>query len=112
MTSNIEHLKWKMAVNSAHSLEQFVALGEKRGYRASWAYRAYAARLDMSENFQRDMDRIRKSWDGFGKAVGKTAKRLQAERFKRDDGYQPRGSGDHSTPATGGKSVQIMVGQG
>jgi len=66
-----------MALNRARTLEDFVALGEKRGYRASWAYRAYAAHLDCMASFQRDMDRVRKSWDEFGRAAGHAARRLQ-----------------------------------
>lgn len=78
MGQAVDNLKWTMAFNRARTLDEFVALGKKRGYRASWAYRAYAARLDMMENFQRDMDRVRKSWNEFGKAAGHTARRLSA----------------------------------
>lgn len=77
MTSSFNHLKWNMAVNCAQTLEDFVALGKKRGLPDSWAYRRYAARLDMMESFQRDMDRIRKSWDDFGKAAGHAGRRLE-----------------------------------
>lgn len=60
MGQAVDNLKWTMAFNRARTLEEFVALGKKRGYTASWAYRAYALRLEKIEKFQRDMDRIRK----------------------------------------------------
>lgn len=78
MGQAVDNLKWTMAFNRAQTLEEFVALGKRRGYRTSWAYRAYAARLDIIENFQRDMDRIRKSWDEIGEATGHAARRLSA----------------------------------